>query len=88
MQMYYLDNLLCSDMIVDCSTTPHASLFSLSLIEKISKTDKKIYKNGLISYGNLNVSIFFCYALVLCNVVQLLFVLMNYYILYFLSPII
>ncbi|TVU51767.1 hypothetical protein EJB05_03211, partial [Eragrostis curvula] len=51
--IYYLDNLLCDHMIEDAMTTPRASLFTSSIIEKIAKADKKCLGEKRYSFGHL-----------------------------------
>ncbi|TVU26258.1 hypothetical protein EJB05_25577, partial [Eragrostis curvula] len=51
--IYYLDNLLCDHMIEDAMTTPRASLFTSSVIEKIAKADKKSLGEKRYSFGHL-----------------------------------
>ena len=54
--MYYLDNLDC-DQKMRCVEVPRAKLFGKEMIQKLVKADKQ-EKDGLTTFGNLNVSIF------------------------------
>jgi hypothetical protein len=54
--MYYLDNLDCEQKM-RCVEVPHAKLFGKEMIQKLVKADKQ-EKDGLTTFGNLNVSIF------------------------------
>jgi hypothetical protein len=55
--MYYLDNLLCNDMLTHARTTHQSSLFDITLIEKIAMTDKRTSKYSSVLYGNLHASV-------------------------------
>ena len=54
--MYYLDNLDC-DQKMRCVEVPRAKFFGSEMIQKLVKADKQ-EKDGLTTFGNLNVSIF------------------------------
>jgi hypothetical protein len=55
--MYYLDNLLCNDMLTHARTTHQSSLFDITLIEKIPMADKRTSKYSSVLYGNLHASV-------------------------------